>query len=106
MIRRTYASGELWMRRRLDQGVLQQILGRVLVPGQHVGQPEQLGRPRRDELGEVLPDTLIHRRLPSSPHQTPDSPASYAAAGNPGRGQSELLPAELRRAGMSLKHFC
>jgi len=40
--------------------VLQQILGRVLITGQHVGQPDQLLRPSRNELGEFLPGVIIH----------------------------------------------
>jgi len=43
---------------------LQQILGRVLIGGQHIGQAEQLSGPVRDELREVLPGTLIHRASP------------------------------------------
>jgi hypothetical protein len=43
---------------------LQQILGCMLIGGQHVGQAEQLGRPARDELREVLPGTLIHQAPP------------------------------------------
>jgi hypothetical protein len=51
-------------RRGLGQRNLQQILGRMMIGGQHIGQPEQLGGPARDELREVLSRRLIHRASP------------------------------------------
>ena len=50
--------------RLLGQRALQQILGRMLIGGQYVGQAEQLGGAARDELREVLPSTLIHQASP------------------------------------------
>jgi hypothetical protein len=48
------------VRGRLDERVLQQVLGRVLITGQHVGQPDQPRRPARDELREFLPGAFVH----------------------------------------------
>jgi hypothetical protein len=47
------------MRRGLGQGTLEQILGRMLIAGQHVGQADQFRRPGRDELRKVLPGQLV-----------------------------------------------
>jgi hypothetical protein len=51
-------------RRGLGQRALQQILGRVLIAGQHVSQAEQLGGSGRHEVREVLPGTVLHRASP------------------------------------------
>ena len=48
------------VRRGLGQRALQQILGRMLITGQHVGQAKQLRGPGRDELPEVPPGPLVH----------------------------------------------
>jgi hypothetical protein len=53
------------MRRGLGQRALQQILARMVITGQHVGQPKQLGGPGRDKLPEVPPAPLVHWPSPA-----------------------------------------
>jgi hypothetical protein len=47
------------VRRSFGQRGLQEILGAMLIAGQHVGEPDQLRRPGGDELRKVLPGPLV-----------------------------------------------
>src|SRR6266704_779895 len=64
----------------LREGGLEQVLGGMVVSGEHVGDADQRAGAGRGELGELPPGTVVHvGRQPSSPVKTRAGPRIYAA---------------------------